>query len=189
MRGWPSGLIGALWLAWIAYWLIAARSVKAVRRHESIGSRAASVIPMLLAAVLLFGRRWPGWLGERLLGGGWTRYEVAVALVAAGLAFSVWARKVLAGNWSGTVTVKVDHELIRTGPYRLIRHPIYTGLLIALFGTALASAQVHGFIGFLIALAGLWRKLRVEERWMSEEFGARYQEYRRTSWALIPFVL
>ena len=112
-----------------------------------------------------------------------------MALVVAGLSFSVWARRTLGGNWSGTVTVKVDHELVQTGPYRRIRHPIYTGLLLAVFGSGLAAGRVYGIAAFaLIAIALVW-KLRLEERWMLAEFGERYERYRRSSWALIPFVL
>lgn len=189
MDRWPRHLISALWLAWFAYWWIASRSTKAVRRHEPIASRAAFVIPMLASAVLLLPLPWPGWLGVRLIGGGWTRYGIAVGLIALGLAFSVWARIVLAGNWSGTVTVKVDHELVRSGPYKRIRHPIYSGILLALFGTALASGRVHGLLAFLIALVALIRKLRIEERYMSQEFGERYAAYRRGSWMLVPYLL
>jgi protein-S-isoprenylcysteine O-methyltransferase Ste14 len=188
-RGWPAGLIGALWLLWALYWLLAARSVKPVRRREALSSRLAFVLPALLGAVLLLtGRHWPGWLQDRWLDGGWTRYWVAVVLVGAGLSFSVWARRILGGNWSGTVTVKVDHELVQIGPYRRIRHPIYTGILLAVLGSGLAAGRLYGLVAFvIIALALAW-KLRVEERWMSAEFGERYERYRRSSWALIPFV-
>jgi protein-S-isoprenylcysteine O-methyltransferase Ste14 len=70
-----------------------------------------------------------------------------------------------------------------------VRHPIYTGVLLMLLGTGLAGGRVHGLLAFPIALAALWLKSRVEERWMSAEFGERYAEYRQRSWALIPFVL
>jgi len=189
MRVWPAGLIGALWILWILYWCVSARSLKPIRRRQSVGSRAVFVGPMALTAVLLTAQRWPGWLGERLVPGGWTRYWVGVTLVVAGLLLSVWARRMLGGNWSGTVTVKVGHELIQTGPYRWVRHPIYTGMLLALLGSALASGRVHGLLAFLIASIALWCKARVEERWMGEEFGERYAEYRRATWALVPFVL
>jgi protein-S-isoprenylcysteine O-methyltransferase Ste14 len=188
-RGWPAGLISALWLLWVLYWLLAARSVKPVRRREALSSRLAFVVPALLGALLLLtGHHWPGWLQDRWLGGGWTRYWIAVVLVGAGLSFSVWARRTLGGNWSGTVTVKIDHELVQTGPYRRIRHPIYTGILLAVLGSGLAAGRLYGLVAFvIIALALAW-KLRVEERWMAAEFGERYDHYRRSSWALIPFV-
>jgi protein-S-isoprenylcysteine O-methyltransferase Ste14 len=189
-HGWPAGLIGGLWLLWALYWLLAAQSVKPVRQREPLTSRLTFVVPMLLGAMLLLaGHGRLEWLQTRWIGGGWTRYGIAVALVVAGLSFSVWARRTLGGNWSGTVTVKVDHELVQTGPYRWIRHPIYTGLLLAVFGSGLAAGRVYGMAASaLIALALVW-KLRVEERWMAAEFGERYEQYRRASWALIPFVV
>ncbi len=96
---------------------------------------------------------------------------------------------VLGGNWSGAVTVKEGHELVQDGPYRLIRHPIYSGVLLMILGTGLAAGRVHGLLAFPIALIALWFKLRVEERWMGAEFGERYALYKGNSRALIPFVL
>jgi protein-S-isoprenylcysteine O-methyltransferase Ste14 len=84
------------------------------------------------------------------------------------------------------VTLKQDHELVETGPYRWIRHPIYTGILLAFAGSALARAEWRGLLALLIATAALARKIRIEERWLTELFGARYQDYSRRSWALFP---
>jgi protein-S-isoprenylcysteine O-methyltransferase Ste14 len=188
-RGWPSGLISALWLLWALYWLLAAQSVKPVRQREPITSRLVFVIAVLLgASLLLLGHRRLPWLQAQWIGGGWLRYWIAVTLVAAGLAFSVWARRTLGGNWSGTVTVKVDHELVQTGPYRRIRHPIYTGLLVTVLGSGLAAGRLYGLAAFALITVGLVWKLRVEERWMAAEFRERSEQYRRSSWALIPYV-
>ena len=112
----------------------------------------------------------------------------AYALVVLGLACSVAGRVLLGNNWSGIVTLKQHHELIRSGPYRWVCHPIYTGLLLAFAGSALARGEWRGVLAVAIASAALWRKLRLEERWLTEEFGPRYLEYRRGTWALIPFV-
>ena len=95
----------------------------------------------------------------------------------------------LGRNWSGVVTVKQDHELIRSGPYRYVRHPIYTGLLIAFAGSAIARGEWRGILALAIVFAALWRKLRLEERWMIETFGDAYLRYRAEVRALIPFVL
>ncbi len=116
-------------------------------------------------------------------------WMVGTALVLLGLAFTVWARVHLGRNWSGIVTVKQGHELIRSGPYRWVRHPIYTGLLLAFMGSAIALGQWRGVLAMLIVFAALWRKLRLEERWMIETFGAAYTAYRNEVAALIPFVL
>jgi protein-S-isoprenylcysteine O-methyltransferase Ste14 len=92
-------------------------------------------------------------------------------------------------NWSGTVTIKQGHELVTTGPYALVRHPIYTGLLLALAGSALARGEWRGALAVLIALLALWRKLRLEEHWMREQFGEAYRAYSRRVAALVPFIL
>jgi protein-S-isoprenylcysteine O-methyltransferase Ste14 len=182
-------LILALWLIWALYWFVAARSSKAVRRREPLGPRLAFLAQLLVTAILLGWHRWPDWLTTTLIYGGWTRYRIAVGLIVAGLALCIWARRTLGGNWSGSVTVKDDHELVQVGPYRRIRHPIYTGVLLMILGTGLAAGQVHGLLAFPISLIALWLKSRVEERWMTAEFGERYVAYRMSSWALIPYVL
>jgi protein-S-isoprenylcysteine O-methyltransferase Ste14 len=182
-------LILVLWLIWGLYWLVAARSVKPVRQREPLAYRLLFLTQVILSAVLLGAHGWSGWLGLQLIQGGWTRYRIAVAIILIGLAVCICARRALGANWSGSVTVKEGHELVQSGPYRWIRHPIYTGVLLMMFGTALASGQVHGLLATLIALISLWFKSRVEERWMATEFGERYATYRKDSWALIPFVL
>jgi protein-S-isoprenylcysteine O-methyltransferase Ste14 len=116
-------------------------------------------------------------------------YYTGVALVAFGLLFTVWARVVLGGNWSGSVTLKQHHEIVRTGPYRWIRHPIYTGLVLAFIGSAVARGEWRGVLAVAIVIAALWRKWRLEERWLMESFGTAYADYRKTTWALIPFIL
>jgi protein-S-isoprenylcysteine O-methyltransferase Ste14 len=189
VRGWPAQLIGGLWLVWAIFWLIAALRTKPTREREPTFLRVVFVLVLFSVAVLLAGRHWHGVLRLHLIGGGWVRYWIAVALVVVGLAFSIWARAVLAGNWSGWVTVKEGHELIQSGPYARIRHPIYTGVLLALLGSGLAAGELRGFVAFVIAFFGLFLKLRTEERVMQREFGERYTAYRARSWALIPFVL
>ncbi|HEY5020018.1 MAG TPA: isoprenylcysteine carboxylmethyltransferase family protein [Steroidobacteraceae bacterium] len=186
-----SYLIPGLWLAWFAYWRICAADVKVARRHESAGSRAAHLVPLLITAVLLVIRTDPdgGWLFRRFLPPSTANFWIGALLTAIGVAFSCWARAHLGRNWSATVTVKQDHELIRSGPYALVRHPIYTGMLLGLLGTAIAIGQWRGVLALLIAFAALWRKLRLEERWMSETFGDSYQRYRAHTAALIPYLL
>ncbi len=181
--------IPALWIAWALYWGWSSRGAKRVRRRESRFSRAAHIVPVCAATVLLAAPSLPGRLGERFLAGGSGIDALAVVIVLAGLAFSVWARVVLGGNWSASVTLKEGHEIIRSGPYRLIRHPIYTGLIVAFAGTALARGEWRGLVAVAIAFAALWRKLRVEERWLTAEFGARYADYCRQTHALVPFIL
>jgi protein-S-isoprenylcysteine O-methyltransferase Ste14 len=137
---------------------------------------------------LLWGDRVPlAILNQRLFPWSPWQFWVAAIITAAGMLFTVWARIHIGRNWSGVVTIKEGHELIDTGPYALVRHPIYTGLLVAIFGSALARGEWRGVLAVLIAWAALWRKLRLEERWMIERFGEQYEAYRRRVPALIPF--
>ncbi len=189
MRLLAGPLILLLWLVWGVYWVASARGAKPVRRREAGWTRLAFLTQAVVTAILLGRHGWPGWLGAKVIPGGWVRYWIAVAVVVAGLALSLWARRTLGGNWSGIVTVKVDHELVQSGPYRSIRHPIYTGILMMILGTGLAGGQVHALLAFPIALIALCLRSRLEERWMSEEFGEQYALYRRKSWALLPYIV
>jgi len=181
-------LIPSLWVLWALLWMVLALRVKAVAWRESGLSRVVGVVPLLLAGWLFAAPHLPGWLGRRWAQPSWSLFGAGVALVIAGLLLSVWARFKLAGNWSGTVTLKEGHEIVRSGPYRWIRHPIYTGLLFALLGSALALGEWRGLVAVVLAKgAFLWR-IGLEERRLGEHFGASYAEYRRTSWAIVPYL-
>ena len=181
-------LFPAMWMAWALYWGFASRGVKAEERQEPVGSRLLHVVPLVVAVALLWASRVPGSvLNERLFPWAPWQFWAAAAVTAGGLAFTVWARLHLGRNWSGIVTIKQGHELVTTGPYSLVRHPIYTGLLVAFVGSALARDEWRGVLAVAIAWAALWRKLLLEERWMLEVFGEQYAEYRRRVPALIPF--
>ena len=183
-------VVAGLWLAWVLYWWASSRNVKATQREESLASRAAHVIPLGFAVWFLAAPRLPGnFLGGRFLAAAPLPMMLGVALVAAGLAFTVWARIYLGRNWSATVTLKQDHDLVRSGPYRFVRHPIYSGLLVAFVGSALVRGEWRAVVAVVIAFAALWRKLRLDERWLEENFGAAYARYRAEVAALIPFVL
>jgi protein-S-isoprenylcysteine O-methyltransferase Ste14 len=112
-----------------------------------------------------------------------------VCLAAAGVGFAIWARRHLGSYWSANVTIKDKHRLIRTGPYALVRHPIYTGLLTALVGTALVIGEWHALIAVSIALVAMIRKIRLEERWLGQHMGEEYRRYRAETRALVPLVI
>jgi protein-S-isoprenylcysteine O-methyltransferase Ste14 len=176
----------AAWVCWAAAWLVLSRGVKPAVRHESHLSRALHLVPLFAGGLLLAQQRGLGWLEAPVVQRAAWMAPTGAALTAAGLIFAVWARLVLGGNWSGTVTVKRDHELIRTGPYALARHPIYTGMLTGLVGTALAIDAWRAVLAFAIVTLSFLRKLRTEEAFMRAEFGASYDAYRAEVPALVP---
>ncbi len=185
-----AGIVLLLWIPWLVYWRLSAAGVKLAVRRESAGARASYSIPIAIASILLSIPTIPGggFLLSRFLLQGTDAYWSGVMLIAAGLGFSVWARQHLGRNWSGTVQVKQDHQLICTGPYRLVRHPIYTGILVAFLGTAIVNGDWCGILGVLIAFESFWRKLTLEERFMRETFGSVYKEYQARTAALIPYL-
>jgi len=164
--------------------------VKAVQRRESRCSRASYIVPLLVAISLLLIPDVPDHerLFARFLAPSLTSFCLGALLTLGGLAVSIWARVHLGRNWSGTVTIKQDHELIRSGPYARVRHPIYSGLLLAFAGSAIALGEWRGLLALSLVWVAYWRKLRIEERWMQETFGALYQRYRAQTGALIPYL-
>jgi protein-S-isoprenylcysteine O-methyltransferase Ste14 len=181
-------LLTGMWAVWLAYWGLASLQVKAPARREAARSRLLHLLPLLFAGWLIAARQVPGvWLNRRFLP--WEPWEfwTAALVTALGLLFAAWARAVLGRNWSGTVTIKEDHQLLTTGPYAVVRHPLYTGMIVAFAGSAGALGQWRGVLAVLIVWAAWSRKLRLEERWMEERFGAQYAAYRRRVPALMPF--
>lgn len=190
----PMGLSLLFWLVLSIYWEIAARNAAATRASESGGSRALHLALINGAMVVAF---WPfpGWFDAfhawpfpRILPELPLWAPLGVACGAAGLLLAIWARRVLGRNWSGKVTLKVAHELIRSGPYRRIRHPIYTGAFLMYLGTALISGRLQGPLALAMVAIAYARKIRQEETLLRGEFGAAYEEYTRESWALFPGV-
>jgi protein-S-isoprenylcysteine O-methyltransferase Ste14 len=180
-------LYQVLWLSWAAYWLASSASASAPKRVQDPGARLFYRAEMLLAVALLaFPRMGIGFLGMRLVPWSEALFVVGAVMLASGLGFAVWARVHLGQHWSGHVTLKAGHRLIRSGPYAIVRHPIYTGLLLAIAGTAVAVDEVRGVVTVLLVLEAHIRKLRLEERWLTEEFGGEYDRYKREVKALVP---
>ena len=152
-------------------------------------SRQLHLGPLALAVLLLWGPQPFEALRVRFVPSSLAIEWAGVVLVAAGLIFTVWARVHLGTNWSGIVTVKEGHELVTSGPYALVRHPIYSGLVLAFAGSAIACGEWRGALAGAIVAASLWRKLRLEERWMAERFGDAYERYRDRVRALVPYLI
>ncbi len=179
-----------VWLAFIAVWIAMAWGGKAVAERESATSRLSHYLPLAVAIYLIAAPRVPlPPLNDRFAPLALWPVQLGAALTLAGVAFAVWARMTLAGNWSSDVTLKSDHELVVAGPYRWVRHPIYTGILVGLLGTALAVGEWRGLIAVVFAGAAYWRKIGIEEAVMRRLFGVAYARYAGRVRALIPFVL
>jgi protein-S-isoprenylcysteine O-methyltransferase Ste14 len=184
----PETVAGALWLVWLICWLVAAfssdRSVKAPAGTNQLGYRALAAI----GALLLFGRRDPTreillWHAPSIVG--WTM----VAAVLAGLLFTAWARIHLGRLWSGNVARKAEHHLVDTGPYGIVRHPIYTGIMLASMAMAVIRGTAAAWLGVAIMTLGWYVKARMEEAFLREQLGAEdYDRYASRIPMLIPFV-
>ena len=183
-HGW---LLGAMWLVWAAYWWASASNVKPALRREGFVSRALHIVPLGAAVALLMppGAALPI-LATRFVPSSEPGFWIGAAITAGGLLFAVQARRWLGRNWSGTVTVKHDHELVTGGPYGIVRHPIYTGLLAGFIGSAIALGEWRGLVAAALVLLAFARKIRLEERWMQERFGDAYRRYRQRVPALVP---
>ena len=118
-----------------------------------------------------------------------TTQIIGAAICLAGLLVTIWARRTLAGNWSSDVTFKQGHELVKAGPYRFVRHPIYTGLLLMCLGSALDIGRLRGWLGLVLVFVGFWIKLKQEETLMLQHFPDDYPAYRKQVKALVPFVV
>jgi protein-S-isoprenylcysteine O-methyltransferase Ste14 len=180
--------IPALWVVWLVVWVAAAPFAKPAQWREAGRARLLDAVPLLLCVLLLIPRArwlWPGPLLARFAPPGAVLPLLGTALVAAGLVIAVWARVHLGRNWSRQVVVKQNHALIRSGPYAVVRHPIYTGVLLGLLGTALAIGEWRGLLALVCGALAFLRRIVVEEQRMRETF-AEYETYRRTTWALLP---
>jgi protein-S-isoprenylcysteine O-methyltransferase Ste14 len=183
----PTLVFAIIWIGWIASWLIAAlwsaRTEKRAASWDVWVSRGLLVAGALLLLhstrrLLHAPRLWHVGTGGA--------YALA-ALTLVGILFAWWARIHLGRLWSGAITRKEGHRVVDSGPYGLVRHPIYTGLIVAIAATAAAQATATGLLGAALIVVGLWLKARAEERFLTAELGAdAYGAYRRRVPMLIP---
>ena len=172
------------WSVFSLYWSAAAKNASPAVWSESSKSRRVHAILVNIALLLVVlpirelsprflpRAQWIAWLG--------------VGIQTASLALAIWARRHLASHWSGKITIKAGHELIRSGPYRLIRHPIYSAILGMFIGSAIVSGQVLALFGLIMAASAYRRKIRLEEANLKRAFGHAYDVYRCETGALIP---
>jgi protein-S-isoprenylcysteine O-methyltransferase Ste14 len=168
-----SRVVEYAWLAFGAYMLLAAFTVRRAERRESLASSLSYQILTIGGAVLLlFDGFGPNWLGQRVVPVQSASIGASVLLTLAGIGLAAWARYCLGRNWSGHVTIKVGHELVRSGPYAWFRHPMYVGLEAAILGTALLKGEWKDLLGVALIALGLWRKSRIENAFLASRFGA-----------------
>ena len=182
----PTALSGLIWIVFILYRSAAARGSAPTLSSESVASRRVHVYLLYGSLVLAF-IRVPGltgrWVPEsRLL------LVAGFAIQIAFFALAAWARRPLGRNWSAAITTKAEHQLVRSGPYGLVRHPIYSAMLGMFLGTTLISGTYHALLALIIICGAYVRKIRLEKRRLGEVFGADYASYRRETGALIPWV-
>jgi protein-S-isoprenylcysteine O-methyltransferase Ste14 len=182
-------LISTPWLALLAYWAVAAFHVRENQRAESAGSRLAVLAVVIVAFTILFGP-WlrDSWLGKRFVPNIPIVRYLGILLLWFGIGIAIWARYHLGEYWSARITIKVDHKLIDTGPYAYVRHPIYSGILTALIGTALAEGKWRTVVAFLAILIVYFLKARKEEGLLTGQLGETYREYKKRTGMLIPRV-
>jgi len=181
--------IAVLWILLGLYVAFAILRIRSTKQRQSLFTRIPHVAAMIVAFVLLLERQAHfGVLEKRFLADSQSGVWLGIGLTACGIVLAIWARSNLGANWSATITIRTSHSLIRTGPYARLRHPIYSGLLLAIAGTALAQGEWRGLLAFLIALVAWSIKARKEESWLREEFGVQFEEYSRHTGFLLPRV-
>ena len=181
--------IGLCWLAFVVVWVVSALRASRAKRVETIPSRLVHGGLLIVGCGLLNPWIYAWAANPVLIPGGFAREVAGVALTACGVGLAIWARTFLGRHWSGRVTLKEGHELIQSGPYRFVRHPIYSGIGAAILGTAIWEGRLLSLLAVGCILGAFAWKIHLEERWLTEEFGPKYQDYQRRVKALVPFVV
>jgi protein-S-isoprenylcysteine O-methyltransferase Ste14 len=176
-------VVYALWIILIGYLTISAVDVKQdTQRHllQSFGLLFAIVVSFLLPYLPMFHFLNIGPVNP-------VASSIGVILCAAGMSFLVWGRKTLGRNWSQTVAAKKHPELVTSGPYRYVRHPMYFGGLVAAIGSAIVCGGGWIFLAVILGSLFLWR-VRAEDNLMAQQFPNEYPDYQKRTKALIPFI-
>jgi protein-S-isoprenylcysteine O-methyltransferase Ste14 len=175
------------WVVFFAFWIVSAFWVKKTKARQPLRGRLLYLVLTIVVAALLSGSlRMLHW-DRAILSHTIATDILADALMFVGLCVAIWARATLGRNWSARVTLKEEHELIQRGPYRLVRHPIYAGLLLMILGMAILGGRASGFVAVVICFGAFWLKLRQEEALLTKHLPG-YSEYMHRTKALVPFV-
>jgi len=182
--GWPMWTSIAMWCVIEVYWDVARKNAAPASSSESRASRWLHLLLTSAAQLLIF---FPIYgLRQRYLPASAIVTATGLTLNVMGVALAIWARRCLGRYWSGEITIKVEHRLVCSGPYKILRHPIYTALLSLYTGTAIVSGELHALIGWALALLAYLRKIRLEEANLMKAFSEDYRDYRSETWALLP---
>ena len=176
------------WIFFGAWWLVRALGTARTASQESMASRLSHAL-FLGGGALLMIIHPRGFLAQRLWPQSFGLACTGLVLDVAGVAFAIWAREHLGRLWSGTITLKEGHLVVRSGPYRWARHPIYTGILTGLTGVVIARADLSSLVALTLVAIGVVRKVVIEERLLVEHFGDEYESYRREVKTIVPFLI
>ncbi|MGH9547566.1 MAG: methyltransferase family protein [Terriglobales bacterium] len=180
-------LLQVPWVILLIYWIIGAFKTRPTHTEESLASRYLVVLLEVAGYLLIFNHSTEiGFLGKRFIPHTLTGAVLGVLLTWIGIGLAIWARYHLAEYWSARVTIKEDHQLIRTGPYAHFRHPIYSGLTLAMIGTALVIGKWRCVLGLVLALIGHCIKARKEEEMLTQQFGDAFREHQTHAGFLLP---
>jgi protein-S-isoprenylcysteine O-methyltransferase Ste14 len=180
-------LIEFPWIVFVVYWVINAIRTRATREKESFISRYSILLIEVAGFGLLFsGSAGIGFLANRFMPRTLVSAIIGSALTWIGIGLAIWARYHLAEYWSARVTIKEGHELIRTGPYAHLRHPIYSGLVLAALGSALVIDEWRCVLGVCLVLTGYCLKACKEEAMLAQQFGDAFREHQKHAGFLIP---
>jgi protein-S-isoprenylcysteine O-methyltransferase Ste14 len=175
------------WIVFVVYWLVSSIRTRATRRKESFVSRYAVLLIEIVGFALIFSHRTGiGFLGSRVVPRNLVGPLAGTVLIWMGIGLAIWARYHLAEYWSARVTIKEDHQLIRTGPYARLRHPIYSGLVLAAIGSALVIDRWRCVFGVCLVLIGYCFKAKKEEAMLTQQFGDAFREHQKHTGFLIP---
>ena len=180
-------LVEVPWIVFVLYWIVSAIRTRDTRQTESFASRYAILLIEVAGFVLLFRHSAGiGFLGNRVMHRTLASAIVGSILTWMGIGLAIWARYHLAEYWSARITIKEDHQLIRTGPYTRLRHPIYSGIVLAAIGSAVVIDQWRCVLGVCLVLIGYCIKARKEETMLTQQFGDAFREHQKQTGFLIP---
>jgi protein-S-isoprenylcysteine O-methyltransferase Ste14 len=180
-------LLDLPWILLAAYWFLSGLKTRPAKHKEPFVSRYGVMLLVVAGWILLFnGSANFGVLDRRFVPHDLTLSVLGVALTWLGIGLAIWARVHLGQNWSSRVAIKEDHELIRTGPYAHLRHPIYSGLVLAAAGTAIEMGEWRCVLAFIFLLTGFSMKALKEESMLGQQFGNNFEEHRRHTGFLLP---